>query len=204
MFNMDPSLECVGYMVRHGELTNQNVWDGWGDLDLSEEGKQQAEAAARWLSFERIGRVISSDLPRAIHTAEYIMDSGAVQCMWLGTDPNLRPRMTGIFTGKEKTPERLAEFQKYLDDPDLIVPEGESETQLKLRVQVVYQYLAVPYKCLPTVIVIHNSVIKALLGTTNMKEAVSNGGIIAVLMDPKGEFSFRVVLGQVNAEKGVS
>ena len=139
MFNLDPSLECVGFLVRHGELTNQHVWDGWGNLDLSEDGRQQAEAAARWLSFERIGRVVSSDLPRAIHTAEYIMDSGAVQCPFLGTDPNLRPRMTGKFTGQEKTPDRLAEFQKYLDDPDLIVPEGESETQLKLRIQVVYQ-----------------------------------------------------------------
>ena len=204
MFNMDPSLECVGYLVRHGELTNNSVWDGWGSLDLSEEGKQQAEAAARWLSFERIGRVISSDLPRAVHTAEYIMDSGAVQCPFLGTDPNLRPRMTGKFTGQEKTPERLAEFQKYLDDPDLIVPEGESENQLKLRIQVVFQYLATPYKCLPTVVVLHNSVIKAILGVQNIREAVSNGGIIAVLMDPKGEFSFQVVLGQVNAEKGVS
>jgi broad specificity phosphatase PhoE len=204
MFNMDPSKTLIGYLVRHGELTNPNVWDGWGSLDLSEEGRQQAEKVAQWLSFEKIGRVVSSDLPRAIHTAEYIMDTGVVECSYLTCEPNLRPRGVGTFTGKEKTPERLADFQKYLDDPDLVVPEGESQTQLRIRAQVIYQYLVAPYKALPTVCVIHNSVIKALLGLDDQREVVGNGGVIAVYMDEKGEVSFQIVLGESNKEKGVS
>src|ERR1700676_1824899 len=105
MFNMDPSKECVGYLVRHGELTNMHVWDGWGEMNLSEEGKKQAEKAAQWLSFEKIGRVISSDLPRSMHTAKYLMDTGCVECPFMACDPNLRPWMVTPFTGKEKTPE---------------------------------------------------------------------------------------------------
>lgn len=204
MFTMDPSRQLVGWMIRHGELKNMNIWDGWGEYTLSEEGRQQTEAAARWLSFEKIGRVISSDLPRATNTAQYLMDSGAVECPFLSCDPNLRPRKVGAFTGKEKTPERLAEFKKYIDDLTLIIPDGESGNQLQERVQVIFQYLATPYKALPTAIFIHNSVIKAVMGIPTVREACSPGGVVACLMDEKGEFSFEVVLGHISQETGIS
>ena len=204
MFTMDPSQQLIGFLIRHGELTNQHVWDGWGNLTLSEEGRQQAEKAAQWLSFERIGRAVSSDLPRTMETAQCLMDTGAVLCPYLACDPALRPRKVGAFTGKEKTPERLAEFQKYLDDPALQIPDGESQDQLTERVQVIYQYLAAPYKALPTACFIHNSVLKALMGLNSQKEAATPGGIVGVYMDEKGDFSFQVLLGEPSAEKGVS
>ena len=144
--NLTPFRELIGYIIRHGELCNMRIFDGWGNFDLSEEGKQQAEKAAQWLSFERIGRVVSSDLPRAMHTAEYLMDSGCVECPYLSTEPNIRPRKVGDFTGKEKTPARVAEFQKYIDNPNLVIPDGESGDQLHDRVQTIFQYLCAPYK----------------------------------------------------------
>lgn len=204
MFNMDPSRETLGYLVRHGELTDMSCWDGWGNLDLSEEGRQQAEAAARWLSFEQIGRVISSDVPRSLHTAEFLMDTGAVACPFLMHEPNLRPWMVAGFTGKEKTPERLAEFKKYIENPDLVIPDGESHNQFELRVQVLFQYLASPYNALPTAFFVHNSVIKAVMGIPNVKEACSPGGIVKVTLDEKGEMYFDVVLGHIEPEQGVS
>jgi broad specificity phosphatase PhoE len=203
-FNMDPSLELIGYLVRHGELTNMHVWDGWGNLELSEKGIQQAETAARWLSYERIGRVISSDVPRTMQTAQFLMDTGAVSCPFLSCDPNLRPWMVADFTGKEKTPERIAEFKKYIEDPSLVIPGGESHDQLADRVQIVFQYLATPYNQLPTAIFLHNSVIKCVMQIHDVKDAVSPGGIIAAYMNPKGEISFHVVLGEMDPEKGVS
>lgn len=204
MFTMDPSRQVVGYLVRHGELTNMSVWDAWTDMDLSEKGKESAEKAAQWLSFERIGRVIASDLPRSVHTAEYLMETGAVCCPFLGTDPNLRPWMVGIFTGKEKTAARIADFQKYVDDPSLAIPDGESHNQLDERIQVIYSYLASPYNALPTAFFVHNSVIKSLMGIANVKDACSPGGIVAVYMNEKSEFEFEIVLGHVEIEKGVS
>lgn len=204
MFNMDPNRQLIGWLIRHGELKNMHCWDGWGDYDLSEVGIQQAEAAARWLSFERIGRVVSSDVPRTMHTAQYLMNTGRVECPFMACDTSLRPWMVSDFTGKEKTPERLAEFQKYLDNPDLVVPGGESRNQLNARVQVIFQYLVAPYKALPTACFIHNSVIKSLMGLDTIKEAVQPGGIIGVYMDEKGEISFEVLLGHVAPETGVS
>jgi broad specificity phosphatase PhoE len=204
MWNMDPTKECVGYLIRHGELTRMNIWDGWGPYNLSEEGKQQAEKAAQWLSFERIGRAISSDLPRSMRTAEALMDTGAVLCPYLATDPNMRPRKVGAFEGKEKTPERLAQFMKYIEDPNLEIPDGESSKQLHERVQVIFQYAATPYKGLPTCFFVHNSVIKSLMGMDNVENAVDPGGIVAMLMDEKGDFSFQIVLGYVEPQQGIS
>jgi broad specificity phosphatase PhoE len=203
-FNMDPSLELIGFLCRHGELTDMSVWDGWSGMELSEKGREQAAAAARWLSFERIGRVISSDVPRTIHTAQYLMDTGAVQCPFMGCDPNLRPWMVADFTGKEKTPEMIAEFKKYLEDTSLVIPGGESHDQLNDRVQVVFQYLATPYEQLPTAIFLHNSVIKCVMGLHDVKDACLPGGIIGAYMNPKGEISFQVLLGQTDSDKGVS
>lgn len=205
MFNMDPSRTLLGYLVRHGELKNMHIWDGWGDFDLSEEGKQQAEKAAQWISYSRIGRVVSSDVPRTIHTAEYLMESGCVECPFMSCDPNLRPWFVGDqFTGKEKTPERLAEFQKYVDDPSLVIPGCESRNQLHDRIQVIFQYLVSPYKGLPSVFFIHNSVIKSLMGIDDIRDAILPGGIIAVYMDERAEISFEVVLGAVAPEVGIS
>ena len=205
MFNSDPSRELIGWLIRHGELTiGAQRWDGWGNYELSAEGRASAEKAAQWLSFEKIGRVISSDLPRTIETAQCIMDACDVACPFLMTDPNLRPRMVAAFTGQEKTPERLAEFKKYIDNPDLVIPGGESGTQLNQRIQVAPQYLASPYDAKPTALVVHNSVIKSLLGIDSVKHAVAPGGIIAVYLNAVGNWEFEVVLGAVEPGTGVS
>ena len=204
MFNMNPAREKIGYIVRHGELNDMSVWDGWSDMGLSDDGRQQAEAVARWLSFEKIGRVVASDLPRTVETAQFIMDGCDIACPFLMTDPTLRPRLVAAFAGLEKTPERLAEFQKYIDNPDLQIPDGESGNQLNTRIQAVWTYLSTPYDAKPSVIVIHNSVIKSLLGIDSVKHAVAPGGLIAVFMTPDGCFDFEVVLGAVVPETGVS
>lgn len=205
LFQFDPSKQLIGWLVRHGELKNMHIWDGWGDFELSPEGHQQAEKAAQYLSYERIGRIVCSDVPRAQQTMQYSMANGNVSCVYPSFEPNLRPwNVSDEFTGKEKTPERLASFKKYIDNPDLVIPGGESQNDLINRVQVALTYLATPYNALPTAIFTHNSVIKALMGLSDIKDAVSPGGIVAVYMDEKGEISYQVVLGDVDLQKGIS
>lgn len=201
--NTDPNRELVGFLVRHGELNIGNQWDGWGFYDLSPEGLRSAEHIGQWLSFEKIGRIISSDLPRTIQTAEIIMNSCNVACPYLATDPNLRAWAIGNFTGKEKNAKNLKEFQFYRDNIDTPIPDGESYQQLCDRVQVVYQYLGTPYNALPTVLVVHNSVLKALLNLDEAGEVVMPGGIVAVFMNEKGECVFDAVLGAPQVEESV-
>lgn len=194
--NPTPDRETVGYICRHGELNIKNRWDGWGSFVLSEEGRESAEKAGQWLAFERTGRLIASDLPRTLQTAEIIMQAIDVSCPFLATDPNLRAWALGDFSGKVKTPELKAELQHYRDNPDEMVPSGESWNQFCERVKVALQYLCTPYNALPTIIVTHNSVLKALLGFDEKGDIVDPGGIVRVDMLPSGELDFVAVLGE--------
>lgn len=200
----DPSRTLLGYLVRHGELNIDHKWDGWGNFVLSSEGRESAEKAGEWLSFSRIGRIIASDLPRTLQTAEIIMQHIQPACPYLATDPNLRAWAIGDFTGKEKTPERKEAFQYYRDHPDECVPGGESFNMMQARVACVFQYMCSPYNALPTVIVTHNSVLKGILGLDEKGDVVHPGGIIAVYLDEKGEFSFEVVLGSTEFDDEIA
>ena len=204
MMNMNPSCTLLGWMLRHGELNVENIWDGWGNYDLSAEGVESAEKAAQWLSFERIGRVVASDVPRTLHTATIIMERCNVACPFLATDPNLRPLMVAGFTGQKKTPELLKAFEYYLTHTCSPIPDGESVDKHSERVQVIASYLCSPYEGLPTVIVCHNSSIKNFMGKPTVKEAISPGGLIAVYMNEKGELEFESVLGAVEETEGIS
>ena len=195
--NLTPEKTLLGFLVRHGELNRANIWDSWGNYRLSDEGIQSVEKAAQWLSFNKIGRVISSDVPRAVETAQIIVNACNVACPFDHTDPNLRPWMVAGFTGKTKTPELVEKFKYYLEHPDIPIPDGESLDQLDLRVQVISQYLCSPYDGLPTVLAIHNSVIKAFMGLDDVKEVCDPGGVVCVYMTEKGEFEFDIVLGAI-------
>lgn len=64
--------EVIVWLVRHGET----VWNaehkisGWIDVELSDRGKQMARDLRPGLEPEQFASVWSSDLQRAIHTAE--------------------------------------------------------------------------------------------------------------------------------------
>lgn len=203
-FNMQPERVLLGYLVRHGELSVEDKWDGWGTYNLSLDGIQSAEQAGHWFSFERIGRIIASDLPRTVHTAEIIMQVANVECPFLSTNPNLRPLGVGTFTGREKTDKAIKEFEWYKQHPDVPFPEGESVNQAKLRVEnEIPVLLCTPYKGLPTIIVTHSSVIRLLLNEPDT-EVVEPGGVIAVYLTDRGELEYNIVLGSMEKAHGGS
>jgi len=59
------------WLVRHGQTTwnKDGKLTGWTDVPLTALGQSQARALSDWLSAERFGRVVASDLQRAVHTA---------------------------------------------------------------------------------------------------------------------------------------
>lgn len=58
------------YLVRHG-ADDETIRGGWSEHSLTPEGKGQAEALAEQVFWNLpIGRIYSSDLPRAMETAE--------------------------------------------------------------------------------------------------------------------------------------
>jgi broad specificity phosphatase PhoE len=123
-------------LIRHGE-TDWNVtlqYQGHADLPLNDHGRMQASALAERLRALRPAAVYSSDLPRAVQTAEPI----AAACrLELQRERDLREIDVGRWQGL--TPAELrqrfpAHMAAYAADPAGTVRlGGESYAQLQVR-----------------------------------------------------------------------
>lgn len=116
-------------LVRHG----QTIWNdgarfqGHMDSPLTEEGVRQVEALGKRLAPENVSAVYSSDLGRAMQTAEIIAGRTKHRVI---SDTRLREQCLGIFEGlsKDEIPKRYPEEWKryHSRDPEYVVPGGES------------------------------------------------------------------------------
>src|SRR3979409_1633359 len=86
-------------LARHGE-TEFNVagrWQGQGNSLLTERGLAQARELGRALAQDRIAAVYSSDLGRAVHTADEVALPPGLE---VHHEPRLRELHVGGWTGK--------------------------------------------------------------------------------------------------------
>ncbi len=126
------------YLVRHGltESNKQKHYTGWTDVDLAPEGIAQVEALASEFLGEEITGLYSSDLRRAIKTAEII---GADRGLKPEPSPQLREINFGVWEGlryEEIMASYGDELRRWYDDPFLYAPpEGEDLRQVFTRVQ---------------------------------------------------------------------
>jgi 2,3-bisphosphoglycerate-dependent phosphoglycerate mutase len=119
-------------IIRHGETEwNRDLrFQGHGDSPLTQIGRTQAQALARRLAGAAIDRLICSDLGRARETAGYLAAATGLEIV---TDARLRERHYGPFEGltlaeiKANQREIYARFRT--DDPDYVLPGGESHRQ---------------------------------------------------------------------------
>jgi len=119
-------------VIRHGE-TGWNIEDrcqGHKDSPLTENGIRQAERLALRLTEYNLSMIYTSDLGRAIQTAEIISESLS---LIIKPDPRLRERNMGVLQGltdsemAKSYPGVCSNLKKL--DPDYIVPNGDSIRQ---------------------------------------------------------------------------
>lgn len=124
-------------IVRHGETD----WNRMGRLQghlqigLNQRGQEQAEAVAECLAEERFDAIFSSDLQRALDTAEAIAARNQHRVI---PDARLREWHLGILTGLTLHKAELLHpraYAIYRDNiPDPPIPQGESLRQRHQRV----------------------------------------------------------------------
>lgn len=130
------------YLIRHGEYD----WQDKESTDLTDIGVRQAELTAQRIAQLSVSRIYSSDLPRAVQTAEIIRNAlGDVPYV---KDPGLREcYLEGLSSRKVpfeliKAGERQADaaFTKYFrpvydaDDVEIVVSHGNLIRYLISRV----------------------------------------------------------------------
>ena len=199
----DPFAPPLMYWVRHGytEENEDRIFRGLADYPLNDDGVAAAEEAANFLSFRTIGRVSSSTALRTVQTATIIAQD-------FDRNPLLLCWNIGDFDGLPRS-KYQKDFQRYIDDRDLVIPNGESLNQFfQIKEQVLNQYIAEASYSQPPVLVTHSSTIRAFAELTRPDlyeydddNLVLPGGIIAVYLGQNGVFEIEPVLGEVLTEQ---
>jgi broad specificity phosphatase PhoE len=124
-------------LIRHGQSTWNREHRIQGQLDppLSNEGRRQAELVGRRLSGRSFAGFYSSDLKRALETAELIGTA-------IGARPQSETSLREIFLGDweglrtEEIAERFPEaWARWVEEPDWdVVPGGEGAALFDARV----------------------------------------------------------------------
>jgi broad specificity phosphatase PhoE len=171
-------------LVRHG----QSTWNAAGLMQgqthavpLTDLGHAQAAEAARELVPLRPGALISSDLLRAVQTAEHCAHATRLA---VTTSPALREQGYGVLEGR---PSRELWDVVEWTDPHLSAPGGESLAQLHGRVETYLKELCTEPPADVVALVTHGDTIRAAqavaagLGPEAMPEVIPHNGSVTRL-----------------------
>jgi probable phosphoglycerate mutase len=155
-------------LVRHGqtEWTAQRRYSGRGDVPLSERGREQARAAAARVAAlaPTVAAVVSSPLSRCTATARPI--ASALGGVPLRTEDDLVECDFGAWEGRtfaEVRQDWPGELDAWLASTAVAPPDGESFTDVTVRVRRALRGLLDAYPGETVVVVSHVSPIKILL-----------------------------------------
>lgn len=188
-------MKTVFYFIRHGEsLANQQLrLCGHADWDLTDLGREQARRTAQLFRDIPVDAVLSSDLLRALHTAQAVAD---LKGLPVQTDPGFREIFVGPWEGQleadviAREPEVLAAWRRELKH----VPGGESIRELYDRVRAALDRAAALYEGKSVVVATHATPIRLLTCVFSgrpLEEAahiqpVSNASVTKIVWDGTG------------------
>lgn len=152
--------------VRHGQ-TEWNVtgrYQGQSDVQLTEEGRQQAQKLAANFPVDEIDAIYASDLTRAMVTAEAIG-----QRFGLAVQPEAAFRELSFGEWEGLTYQQIVEnwedaMANFLQHPDIMeIPGGESFPEVKQRATTRLNELIKKHDGQTIVVVAHGAVLRTML-----------------------------------------
>jgi broad specificity phosphatase PhoE len=156
------------YLVRHGatELTAEDRFAGDIGVELSDEGRSQAERLAVRVRDHGISAIYSSPLSRAVETARIV----ATGC---GLEPRLSDGLREIHHGhwegltrQEVEARFAAQYAAWEEDPFTFAPEGgESGVSVLARALPALREIVVRHAGLNVLAVSHKATIRLLLSS---------------------------------------
>lgn len=154
-------------LVRHGRVVwnAKSAYAGWTDLPLDERGEYEATLVAKRLRSAPISGVYSSDLIRAMTTAETIASHHS---LCVNTDPNLREINYGEWEGLSvediETEYGRDFFKSWTNDPvNVRIPGGETFAELRDRAVPAVERIVKAHPGQTVVVVAHKSVNRVLM-----------------------------------------
>ena len=155
------------FLIRHGETewNKQNILQGKSDIKLSPEGIHQAQLLAEHAPFQHVHAVYSSDLIRAVNTAEILAKKFNLPVIKM---PELREMNFGDWEG---VPMRVLAFgqikgfDKFFTAPERChPPHGETFLECQARVMIGIREILANHEGQNVIVVSHGAAIRLILG----------------------------------------
>jgi broad specificity phosphatase PhoE len=165
------------FCLRHGETVESRkyTFNGWTDVDLTEEGKRQLDEAALALKGLHLDAIYSSDLKRAMYGGQALAKQTGLE---LNVEPEFREVHFGDCEGlrfpqiKERYP-LVADDILRPDGGEFLFPGGEGAKVFRERIMRAQEKLLAKHPQGSVALVSHSGVGRALLanalGLTNTK-----------------------------------
>lgn len=154
------------YVIRHG----QTYWNlskrlqGQKNSRLTLQGRDLARRIAEYLEYQKIGRIYSSTLGRAVQTTRIIADSLRFHKRSIFLLDELSEMRFGELEGRLESKVK-EEIQKFLADrADYQFPGGENYKSVHVRVSPAIRNIMSARDELNTLIIGHQAVNRAILG----------------------------------------
>jgi 2,3-bisphosphoglycerate-dependent phosphoglycerate mutase len=189
-------------LVRHGESewNAKGLWTGWTDVNLSENGREEAKKAGELLKDINFDFAYTSNLKRAQQTLEEINNITGQKEIPTIADKALNERDYGDFTGKNKweVKEQIGEeeFQKIRRSWDYPPTNGESLKMVYERVIPYYEKEILPKlkEGKNVIIAAHGNSLRALIKyLENISDEdipgleMATGGVYVYQLDNEGK-----------------
>ncbi len=203
-------------LVRHGksEWNQLGLWTGHTEVDLIDEGVEEARLAGEALKGITVHHIHVSDMRRTEQTAQKIKEVLGLQDKPHTSHPALKERHYGVYTGKNKWQVKDEvgdeEFKNIRRGWDVNIPEGESLKDVYTRVSDYYEQHIKPLlqKGENVLVVAHGNSLRALAKhVENLTEEevveleIGTGEILLYHMDEDAKVLEKEVLS-TNPQKG--
>jgi len=157
-------------MVRHGQSqwNLENRFTGWKDVDITEQGRKEAQLAGKLLKEEVFEKAFTSTLKRAQHTLSIILEESIRKDLPVIISSALNERSYGQLEGfnKSETALKYGEQQVHIwrRSYDVAPPGGESLKDTADRVIVYFKEQIAPLlqKGKNILVVAHGNSLRAL------------------------------------------
>jgi|FLYN01.1.fsa_nt_gi broad specificity phosphatase PhoE len=153
-------------LIRPGETDWNRLgrWQGWVATPLNEHGRRQTQALAKFVRNIGMSALYSSDLRRAVETAELLAERLGFAPVY---DARLRERNIGAWQGltlEEMRDWYPDEYEQLLADVDEYrIPGGESRAEVRARMVSMFDAILKEDKGETVGILSHTTALRALL-----------------------------------------